>query len=63
MNQETTYERPHNVAPITIAGDRNLSAAEAAWQYLRQYAREYPESIALCAFGLGFVMGWRLKPW
>lgn len=31
--------------------------------YLRDYARERPDVVALWAFGLGFLLGWRLKPW
>ncbi len=31
--------------------------------YLREYARERPEVVALWAFGIGFLLGWRLKPW
>lgn len=31
--------------------------------YLREYAREKPEVVALWCFGLGFVLGWKLKPW
>jgi hypothetical protein len=31
--------------------------------FLRDYARENPESAALWCFGIGFVMGWKLKPW
>jgi hypothetical protein len=45
-------------------------AAEAARQpvndlmdYLRDYARENPEMTALWCFGIGFVLGWKLKPW
>jgi hypothetical protein len=30
---------------------------------LRRYIREKPESAALWALGIGFVLGWRLKPW
>lgn len=30
---------------------------------LREYARENPESAALWCFGIGFVLGWKLKPW
>ncbi len=30
---------------------------------LKQYARDEPISFALWAFGIGFVLGWRLKPW
>ena len=31
--------------------------------YLRDYARENPESAALWCFGIGFVLGWKLKLW
>ena len=31
--------------------------------YLREYAREKPEQMALWCLGIGFVLGWRLKPW
>jgi len=32
-------------------------------EYLREYARENPESAALWCFGVGFILGWKLKPW
>ena len=32
-------------------------------EYLREYARERPEVVALWCFGVGFVLGWKLKPW
>jgi hypothetical protein len=31
--------------------------------YLREYARERPEVVALTCFAVGFVLGWKLKPW
>jgi hypothetical protein len=31
--------------------------------YFREYARERPEVVALTCFGIGFVLGWKLKPW
>jgi hypothetical protein len=31
--------------------------------YLREYAREKPEVAALWCFGIGFVLGWKLKLW
>lgn len=31
--------------------------------YLRDYARENPEHMALWCLGIGFMLGWRLKPW
>lgn len=46
-----------------IAGDRELTASEAAMACFREYSRERPEVVALWAFGIGFVLGWKLKPW
>ncbi len=30
---------------------------------LESYARAKPLSLALWAFGIGLVLGWKLKPW
>jgi hypothetical protein len=32
-------------------------------EYLIEYARENPGYAALCCLGVGFVLGWKLKPW
>jgi len=32
-------------------------------QYLRDYAHKQPEMAALWCLGVGFVLGWKLKPW
>jgi hypothetical protein len=32
-------------------------------EYLREYTRENPEKAALWCFGIGFVLGWKLKIW
>ncbi|QDT01103.1 hypothetical protein [Adhaeretor mobilis] len=31
--------------------------------YVKEYAREKPEVAALWCLGIGFVLGWKLKPW
>jgi hypothetical protein len=31
--------------------------------YAREFAREQPEMAALWCLGIGFVLGWKLKPW
>jgi len=32
-------------------------------EYARNYARSNPEAAALWCFGIGFILGWKLKPW
>jgi hypothetical protein len=37
--------------------------AEDLVAHAREYARERPEVVALWCLGMGFVLGWKLKPW
>lgn len=37
--------------------------AEDVLCYLKDYARQKPEAAALWCFGIGFILGWKLKPW
>jgi len=30
---------------------------------VREYAKEKPEAAMLWCVGIGFVLGWKLKPW
>jgi len=30
---------------------------------IKDYARDEPVKFALWTFGIGFVLGWKLKPW
>lgn len=32
-------------------------------QYMKAYARANPEVAAMWCFGIGFVLGWKIKPW
>ena len=32
-------------------------------EYLTEYAKDNPGCAALCCIGVGFVLGWKLKPW
>ena len=32
-------------------------------QFMREYVQENPEKAALWCLGIGFVLGWKLKPW
>jgi len=31
--------------------------------YLRRYTKQKPEVVAYACLGLGFILGWKLKPW
>jgi hypothetical protein len=59
MNETTTK-------PIASGDMREMdlkAVSDTACEYLQQYARERPEMVALWALGIGFVLGWKLKPW
>jgi hypothetical protein len=43
--------------------DEALQPLQDLMNYCRNYAREQPEMAALWCFGIGFVLGWKLKPW
>ncbi|MCA9233972.1 MAG: hypothetical protein KDA44_00775 [Planctomycetales bacterium] len=43
--------------------DDDLAPANDAVEYLKAYARQRPEVAALWCFGVGFILGWKLKPW
>ena len=32
-------------------------------EFIEGYAKEKPISLALWCLGIGFVLGWKLKPW
>jgi hypothetical protein len=31
--------------------------------YVKEYASENPGTVALWCLGIGFVLGWKMKPW
>ncbi len=37
--------------------------AKSALEHVREYGRDRPEILALWCLGIGFVLGWKLKPW
>ncbi len=45
------------------ASETSLKPADDIVQYLTTYARQKPDVAALWCFGVGFVLGWKLKPW
>lgn len=62
MNAEQTYPATQNAREIHQA-DVRLRPSTDLVEFFRQYARERPEVVALWCLGIGFVLGWKLKPW
>jgi hypothetical protein len=56
---KTTNTRRRQESPL---GDEAALARDMI-DYLREYAREKPEVAALWCLGIGFILGWKLKPW
>lgn len=40
-----------------------VDSFESGMESVRKYVRQNPESAALWCLGIGFVLGWKLKPW
>ena len=62
MNAEQTFPTTKNDRDVPEVGER-LTPATDLVEYFRQYARQRPEVVALWCLGIGFVLGWKLKPW
>jgi len=43
--------------------DHDMRPRQDLVDYMKDYAREKPEVAALWCLGVGFILGWKLKPW
>ncbi len=62
----TNVDKPSVKMPAAYAGDQTVKLSEAAGdaaESFRKYAAQRPDVVAMWAFGVGFVLGWKLKPW
>ena len=41
----------------------SVPTTQSAVEHFREYGRERPGIVALWCFGIGFVLGWKLKLW
>jgi len=57
-NQSYSYS-----TPSSYKSSGNLKPTDDLMQYAMDYARENPGTAALWCFGIGFILGWKLKPW
>lgn len=67
MSSTTINEtnRTHDVSTRheELSHDETLQPVPDFVDYVRDYARQKPKVAAMWCFGIGFVLGWRLKPW
>ena len=59
--KEPRVMKPQNETPTVP--EPGTETGKSALDLLREYGRERPEVIALWCFGIGFVLGWKLKLW
>ena len=60
---QQTKTKSTTVTTNSHSGSSALTPSQDIVQYLKTYAREKPDVAALWCFGIGFVLGWKLKPW
>jgi hypothetical protein len=46
-----------------LDASKNLRPGRDLMEYVQRFAREKPDVAALWCFGIGVVVGWKLKPW
>ena len=64
---ETAYEVKYPRDMVQASGTETVNWAESTIHSvvdcLEDYARARPLSFAMWSLGIGFVLGWKLKPW
>ncbi len=62
---ETGFRSPDESRnyPHTQQSTEQPKLVEDLEAYFRRYARERPQTVALACLAVGFVLGWKLKPW
>ena len=62
MNEEQTYRTEPNTQDTQQPCETPVQCSDLV-EFARQYTREKPGVVALWCLGVGFVLGWKLKPW
>jgi hypothetical protein len=58
------YTKDTSSAELPVSrNSNNLQPSQDLVEYAKEYARQKPEVVALWCFGIGFIVGWKLKPW
>lgn len=62
--QERTPGRGNQSSKPESGPDEHvLAPLDDLLHYVKDYAREQPEVMMLTCLGIGFILGWKLKPW
>ncbi len=59
--KEHTVPKSRNEAQVPTGA--LAQPTKSACEHFREYGRERPGVVALWCFGIGFVLGWKLKLW
>jgi hypothetical protein len=59
--EERTIPAPENGAAEHVDG--RVRTTKSALEHFREYEQDRPDIVALWCLGIGFVLGWKLKPW
>ena len=59
--EEHTVPKSRNETQVRT--EPHERTTKSIFEHFHEYGRERPEVVALWCFGIGFVLGWKLKPW
>ncbi len=64
MEIRSDTNHPGAAAPsVSGCAQNDMKVLEDLEAYFLKYAREQPQTMALACIAVGFVLGWKLKPW
>ena len=63
MSIQQTRETKVTSADQQLRYDTELHPRQDLVDYVKAYAKEKPGVAAMWCFGVGFIVGWKLKPW
>ncbi len=59
----TPYPTSEKKADRYAVEPKQFDELPSVVEYVTTYARQNPDVAALWCFGIGFALGWKLKPW